>query len=250
MTIGKPDDENKVPLPENNEEFRSYMRIKFSNALRKKLRKRYWEEPHMKNCPLLLAVADFHFSARIINEQNSIAPPSLIFSKPALEEYLYGGMFETITDNNGLVSNKLHKFNSIKNYEKAFFDLPDSENISAIIFSNLGTISKFNRMGKVAGFGSKDVKIFQIGEIYNPDPTKTVPIQFTSIVEPSKHCEYWGDGINIYHNPNAKIPLDEEMFPSSLHHHLIDNTLVTTIDEFSTHPFWSLNFTIDATAKT
>jgi hypothetical protein len=38
-----------------------------------------------------------------------------------------------------------------------FFDLPGPENVSAVLFSNSGTISKFNRMGVVAGFGSRRV---------------------------------------------------------------------------------------------
>jgi hypothetical protein len=40
-------------------EMADYMAIKFSNALYSKLQKRYWELEHVKNKPLVFAVADF-----------------------------------------------------------------------------------------------------------------------------------------------------------------------------------------------
>ena len=33
-----------------------------------------------------------------------------------------------------------------------FFDEPGAANVSAVIFSNAGTLSKFDRMGIIAGF--------------------------------------------------------------------------------------------------
>jgi hypothetical protein len=38
-------------------------------------------------------------------------------------------------------------------------DLPDAENVSAVLFSNSGTIAKFNRVGALPGFGSSRRKI-------------------------------------------------------------------------------------------
>ena len=41
---------------------------------------------------------------------------------------------------------------------RLLFNQPDSEHVSAILFSNAATITKFNRMGKLAGMGGKILK--------------------------------------------------------------------------------------------
>jgi len=42
------------------------------------------------------------------------------------------------------------------------------------------TISKFNRMGFLAGWGSRDVRMLRMGTAYNPDPQAAVPVQLCS----------------------------------------------------------------------
>lgn len=238
LTLGKPADESAIPDINNIEDFKVYMRTKFSNALRKKLKKRYWDEPYMLNKPFILAIADFHFEAKFSPSEHK--PPSLTLSKPALEEYLYGGTFEIVKDVEGNVSNRLIPF---EGGSLGFFGLPDADNVSAVIFSNVGTIAKFNRMGKIAGFGSNNVKIIQIAEIFNPDPKADKSMPFASLVEQGKHTEYWDSGINIYHNPNAKYPLNINMFPYAVHNFLKDNRMVTDMDTSKIHYFQSFNFT-------
>ena len=60
------------------EYFDQYVPIKYGSALYSKLKKRYWELPHVEGNSLVLAIQDFH------------APASMMWSSNALVEYLYG----------------------------------------------------------------------------------------------------------------------------------------------------------------
>ena len=46
---------------------------------------------------------------------------------------------------------KSHTFKG-KTIESGFFSLPDAENVSAVVFSNAGTLAKFDRIGVLAGY--------------------------------------------------------------------------------------------------
>lgn len=56
-----------------------------------------------------------------------------------------------------------------------FFFLPGAENVSAVLFSNSGTISKFNRMGLLAGFGAGRAQMIRKGFAYEPNPDAAAP---------------------------------------------------------------------------
>ena len=53
-------------------------------------------------------------------------------------------------------------------------------------------------------------------------------------VESGRSTETWGEGISIFHNPNALRPLPEELFPSVAHHQFIEGQIRSHIPEF--HP--------------
>ena len=99
--------------------------------------------------------------------------------------------------------------------------------MSAVLFSPCGTLSKFNRMGVQAGYGSMKNKLFQIKMCYNALPNAILPNVFGSIVNESCH-ETWADGIQIFHNPFAEIPLNPALF---LHagHHFYENGLIRSV---------------------
>lgn len=47
---------------------------------------------------------------------------------------------------------------------------------------------------------------------YNPEPNADKPLVFEYFVD--ENCEEtWGEGILVYHNPNALIPLPRDFFP-------------------------------------
>lgn len=183
--------ENEVPLL-------------FGSALFDKMKKEYWKKEHVKDKPFLIAIADFHDTM------------SMTWTFNALSDYLYGYKYEHSFDKDGNIIVKPVK---IGNYTKpngaeipsGFFFQPNSENVSAIIFSSCGTISKFNRMGKQAGLGS-DIPILQrMATFYNHDPNADKP-HFVTYTVSEKSNETWSEGVVVFHNPNAKIPLNPAYF--------------------------------------
>lgn len=92
------------------------------------------------------------------------------------------------------------------------FSLPDTENISAVIFSNAGTISKFNRMGHQGRHRASNVLMIRRGSCFNPDPNAIVPLLFQYEVGDGTHEETWGEGLEVHHNPKARVPIPFELF--------------------------------------
>ncbi|HUA67930.1 MAG TPA: hypothetical protein VMA13_05220, partial [Candidatus Saccharimonadales bacterium] len=118
-----------------------------------------------------------------------------------------------------------------KRIPSGFFNQPETENVSAILFSNAATISKFDRMGKLAGFGEPDVKLLRVGTKLNPDPDATEPIAFCVEIEPGMYSESWTEGIQIYHNPRALLPIPPELFAGCAHHSMRDGRRIHIIPD-------------------
>ncbi len=202
------------PEAESQEKFleiqRHYLPIKFAGPLTSKLRKRYWERMNVQDRPLVLAIQDFH------------APMSMTMSRAALSLYLYGYVYdwEHRPDGELVITPQkvaLHRWGA-KEVESGFFSLPGAENISAVIANASATISKFNRMGAVAGFGSKRVRIIRRGFVTDLDPNASEPKSFVAEVNSPDYQESWIEGMDVYHNPNALHPLAPEMFSGAAHH--------------------------------
>ncbi|SEL14325.1 hypothetical protein SAMN05216387_105201 [Nitrosovibrio tenuis] len=102
-----------------------------------------------------------------------------------------------------------------KTIPSKFFKQPNSENVSAVLYSNAATITTFNRMGKLAGLGSRDIKMIRQGMKAHPDPSSFHPIPFAADVDDPDYEEAWGDSIVMYHNPDALHPVDP--FPDISH---------------------------------
>lgn len=153
-----------------------YMPMKFGSSLTAKLNKKdkdgrsYWERGNANDVPFLLAVADFHISGSEVSEGKL---GSMTYTHSALWPYLYGHRVEWEMIDGQLIVRAVkgteHAYKG-KTVETGFFDLPEAENISAIIFSNAGTLAKFDRMGIAAGFLPANHKYIRIGYRWNPDP--------------------------------------------------------------------------------
>lgn len=63
------------------------------------------------------------------------------------------------------------------------------------------------------GFGDNDVVMIRKVMCYNPDDNASLPIELTYKVS-EDNSEAWGEGITIFHNPNALIPLPFDYFES------------------------------------
>lgn len=202
---------------------KDYMPIKFGSCLTSKLNKtdkdgrHYWEREESKGKPFILAVADFHKAASV---ENGTAA-SLTYTQSALWPYLYGHRISWEKLNGELLvkasPNPEHVYGT-KKIPSGFFDLPKSENVSAVLFSNAGTIAKFDRMGVVAGFRATGHHYLRFGFRYNPDPNATEPIFFAEDVTSPEYEEFWSDELQVFHNPNAKIPLPREWFSDLIQH--------------------------------
>ena len=207
------------------------MPIKFGGPLTAKLRKRYWTLPHVAGKPLLFAIQDFH------------APQSMVLASSGLGIYLYGYDHDWHYDAEGQLIIEPRRVTEHRWGEKGipsgFFDQPEAENVSAVLFNNSATVSKFNRMGFVAGFGSRRVQMIRNGFALNPAPNAAAPIPFGHNVD-ENYWETWSEGLDIFHNPRALHPLDPRHFPTALHHTLQADGMVSTLrltDEF--HPLTS-----------
>lgn len=208
-----------------------YMPIKFGSPLFSKLKKEYWKNDHVTGIPFVLAIADFS------------SPGSMVHTRSALERYLYGFSYEAVEDEGGetIVSPKRidkHTWGE-KTIPSGFFDIPEAVNISAVISTTAGTISKFNRLGLTAGFGSGNILMIREGTLVDHDPGATDPLMFRAVVNAPDYQEPWEQGLNVYHNPRARIALPEYMFENAAQHYCdSEGTWTTHAPHF--HPLASI----------
>jgi len=190
-----------------------YMAIKYGSSLTSKLRKQppYWERPEAKGLPFILAIADFH------RPDFKTLHPSMAYTHSGLAPYLYGFNSLVERDENGnyrVKSEPIEKHKYLdKEISSGFFNLPEAEHVSAVLFCNAGTIAKFNRMGILAGFGLPNYLYLREGEQYNvSDPIATEGTHCIVDICDPEYRECWSDELNLFHNPNALFPLNENVF--------------------------------------
>lgn len=236
------DDSGKIvpPPPTDTPEqardyFGEYIPIRYAGPLTNKLGKRYWAAPNVRGKPFAIAIHDFH------------APMSMVWTRSGFPTYLYGYAHDASRDENGtlrITPRKIEKHKwGTKEIPSGFFDLPEAENISAIVFNNGATLSKFNRMGVIAGFGSKSLRLIRQGTAVDPDPNASEPRGFVLEVDPATYQESWIEGMDVFHNPAAVHPIDPELFPGAAHHILRDDKQIESIIP-EWHPLGSITHVI------
>ncbi|CNH85533.1 hypothetical protein [Yersinia intermedia] len=209
----------------------NYYPIKYGSALFSKLKKKYWEKPNCKDKPLVFAITD------------CLSPASGKDSRASLPYYLYGYRHESLVNGDGdltIVPVKIeeHVWGE-KKIPSGFFDIPEAENISAVIFSNDASFGKFNRMGLLNGFAPERSEMIREGLKVNHDANATLPLSFRLEVSSSDYHEYWTEGLEVYHNPNALHPLPANIFKGAAHHYLLpDGKIKTYLPDF--HPLGSI----------
>jgi hypothetical protein len=189
------------------------MPIRFGNALRKKVKhtnekgEHYWEFSHTKGKPFILAIADF------------CADQSMRWTSLSLPTYLYGYEWGAKSDENGNLASyhrkiKYHNVNG-KKIPSGFFFQEGNENVSAVLFSPVGTVGKFNRIGIQCGFGnSHNPMIRQV--IYGEAESDCINFQEYNYNVTEEKTEKWAEGVIVYHNPNALRPLPKNFFESAV----------------------------------
>lgn len=194
------------------------MAVRLGSPLLSKLNKGYQNLPHVKGKALVFAVEAFFKEG------------SLWKSDSSLIRYLYGlepvevqpGRFE-------LAPVQDHRHDD-KVIPSGFLLSDAATPISAVIFSNAGTISKFNRMGTQAGLAAPNVIVIRQGYRHNAEVEAIEPLTFAYQV--GEIQERWVDGITVMHNPRADHPLDPQMFDGVAQLFYEDGTLRTFLPDF------------------
>lgn len=205
--------------------------VRLGSALFSKLRKGYSDLPAVRGHPLVLAIESFADIG------------ALTQSEVPLMRYLFGrelvkrrGPVDAVASERALAEHTA----AGKTIPSGFFFQPGAEDLSAVLFSNEGTIGKFDRMGLQAGLGDPNVRSWRIGLRHNPDRSATAPLEFS--YEVGEVVERWSDGLVFIHNPNARYPLDPGLVPGVVHHLDVDGTIVSMGPPFQV--FSSFTFTV------
>ena len=222
-----------VAIPTSREGFidylHNYIPIKLARALNRKLRRDppYWNAPELQDMPFVLALQDFHAPGAM--RMIVTAATELVFGVRHWPEEGGGIRVERIVD---------HRYDGLVE-PSGFFNFEGSENISAVVLNPQGTITKFNRMGFLAGFGPRNIRMVKSGvlrgEGNREDPR---PCSFRKEVHAEGYTESWVEGMVVLHNPRARLPLDSGLIPGAAHEFLqADGRIMSLLPEF--HPLFS-----------
>lgn len=200
--FGQPIEEESLSALQEHVE--KVMPFKFQRTLAKKVRHRpeplglrYWELPHTKGHPFVIAIHDYSKGMSMATSQGS------------LQKFLYG--LELVDGK--LVPVERHEYEG-RTIASNFFAQPGNKDVSAVMLATGATIPKFNRMGRLAGVRSS----ISMAAVYGVrTDAEGNPHPFKSIVEDTDYHEAWHDGIYMFHNPNASIPLQPELFHRVIH---------------------------------
>jgi hypothetical protein len=219
-TTSNPSGDGPPPaLPESHTELQRYIDgelvVRLGSALFSKLKKRYWELPHVSGKPLVLAI------------QNFASEDAQQLADTALIDYLYGLRTFGEVDRHGrlkIYNAEISEHAGSKTIPSHFFAAPHAQHISAVLWTNSGTVSKFARMGFQRGLDVKGLKMLRVGLRFVMNPDADLPAQFS--YEVGSRWESWEEGLVITHNPRAIVPLPEDAFPGIVHHELGEDGLI------------------------
>jgi hypothetical protein len=212
------------------EEFAQSIPIRLGSPLFSKLKLRYWDLSHVRDTPLVIAIGDFHQTDAI---RTSSAP---------LEKYLYGLDDASRIDERGNLILGLEDIREHRDGKKVipsnFFGQTDAEFISAVMFSNHGTLPKFNRMGYEAG-DYPDIWMARFGVAYSFDAKELVGDVFAyEVSAPDKPPEEWREAVTVFFNPRAVHPVSRDFFKLFGRVWYEDGRMENLLPAF--HPIWSV----------
>ncbi|WP_213740464.1 hypothetical protein [Bradyrhizobium sp. dw_411] len=204
--------------------------IRIAGALRAKMLHRvdkknggkaYWELPHVAGHPFVLAIQTFH-------EHGSLA-----FSNAGVIRYLYGIEHRPSWDGEGSLVIETNRVEQHRHEEKeipsGFFNLEGSENVSAVLWTNAGTVPTFTRMAITGPYPDGDVSMVRFGNMIDHDPNAHIALPFAFIVaDEDAPPETWGTGANLFHNPRANCPLPLGLFGTVTDSTYIDGVYMDT----------------------
>ena len=186
---------------------------RFAKTLRGKLQRKYHDLPHVKGHPFAIAIADFHSSG------------SMVWSREALPTYLYGVRADVEGEGakRRAVGTPISNLTGRNAIPAGLFRDPSFAQLSAVIFSNGGTLAKFNRMGFLAGWRPPGLKMIRRGILFDRTPGALEPIDFELEVGSAEYDALWPWGeawcqeLEVYHNPLAAHPIPFDLVPGATH---------------------------------
>ena len=196
-------------LPSADQEFV----FQIGKALRRKLiprdaqRHAYWEKPHVEGVPFVIGVGAFHGTHAQFHVEGLLA------------KYLYGMDQEFGHDDAGELTITQHDVIEhrwrTKSIPSGLFKLPEAADLSGVLFSNSHTISKFNRIGTEQGLGNTETALVRLGTCYDYTPNSATPSPFAYVVgdRPEDEPEDFSEGLHLFINPWARVPLSPESLP-------------------------------------
>jgi hypothetical protein len=187
--------------------------VRFAKTLRSKLQREYEKAPHVQGKPFAIAIADFH------------APGSMTWSREALPTYLYGVHVKIVSgpDGSQAVGESIDCLRGAGQIPAGLFREPSMSHLSAVIFSNAATLSKFNRMGFLAGFRPPGLTMTREGIIFDRTPGALEAKSFKFDVLSKEYAEMWPSGetwcqeLEVFHNPMATYPINFDLLPGATH---------------------------------
>jgi hypothetical protein len=174
-TTANPSPDAKRAAPEGDADRLPYQReelpVLLSRRLESKLRWRYWERPHVAGLPLVFALQSF------------LTDDGLHFSDIALADLLFGLRTTGARREDGtldIITTPIETHTGSRTIRSNFFAQPDCENVSAVLWSNSGTVAKFGRMGYQQGLASAGLRRRRYGTRYlmNPDASEPAPFSY------------------------------------------------------------------------
>ncbi|MEZ4311910.1 MAG: hypothetical protein R3F14_28110 [Polyangiaceae bacterium] len=214
-----------------HDKIRNEFPLRMGRLLTGKRQKRYWALPQCHGLPLVIIVSPL-FEAG-----------SVWYTDDALATYLYGlEEYTGLVEHNGSwvrsipVEHHTYKGRSITSN---FFGQPDSEHVSAVIYANSFTVPKFLRISIQSGA--------ETGTWARRKGTAIVPISETAaqladfeyvIGSPDAPHETWAQGVTVFFNPRARVPLRDDLLACTSAFKLEGGSIVREVYDF--HPLATL----------
>lgn len=176
------------------------------SVLTKKLEKRYDRLEHCQGKPLVFAVAPF------------FEPGSVFHVDIALAPCLFGGMQPS----------------DLWGPSPPIFSVTGSEALSAVLFCNQFTVSRFLRMAPSGSF--KRGAGTRSGFAYMPGANgRSALVEYRyDLADDTGPGEEWAQGVTLFHNPNATTKLPHGALPCTSEFKVSGRTLIREVHAF--HP--------------
>jgi hypothetical protein len=214
--------------------FANELPIRFGSPLFSKLQKKYWQLEQCRDLPFVIAIEAFHDDDAQAFSDNPLI--NYLYGSKSSARWTDGGKLEI--QNHGIHSHKLGP----KEIPSNFFGQPDTENISAVVFTNSATVAKFSRMGFQHGFDCDQIDMSRTGFWFNPNPNAMDPTFLVYNLDDPPFVEPWSQGLVVNHNPKCTHPLPRDFFVGAVQGYEEDGKFVA--DHSSWHPIMTKTCTL------